>query len=245
MVYFTDPAFETFATANGAAGDVYQLPSNFNGDYLAIANADINSDKSERYVAQTVTYDASIGSDGTLTDNLVINRVHNGNTSPYWWYQTTNQDYLQIFVPNGSTLQNESGGIAKSVPAPINYARAGYSTDPFVSAIATTTEQNFSYPKVTTQEESSKQVFAIWDRTYAGSSSTLTFNYTHELYTTPADGVQYQFVFERPSGAAGSYNIEVDAPLGYVFAENGLATFTYNSTSTPGRLIINLTLQKI
>ena len=87
MVYFTDPDFETFANAYGATGDVYQLPRNFNGDYLAIANADINSDKSELYVAQNVTYDATINSDGTLTDSLIIKRTHNGNQSPYWWYQ--------------------------------------------------------------------------------------------------------------------------------------------------------------
>ena len=43
----------------------------------------------------------------------------------------------------------------------------------------------------------------------------------------------------------GDYNIEVDAPLGYVFAENSIASFTYESTSTPGRLMFSLTLQKI
>ncbi|HUC31141.1 MAG TPA: DUF4012 domain-containing protein [Candidatus Paceibacterota bacterium] len=245
MVYFSNPAFETFANAYGATGDVYELPQNFNGDYLAIANADINSDKSELYVAQDVTYDAAIGSDGTLTDNLTITRTHNGNQSPYWWYQTTNQDYMQIFVPNGNTLNNQSGGIVKNVPAPINYARDGYSTNPFLFAIASTTEQNFSYPKITTHEESGKEVFAVWSRTYAGSSSTLSFNYSHELFAPPASGVQYQFIFERQSGATGNYNIEVDAPLGYVFAENGLASFTYESTSTPGRLMFTLTLQKL
>ena len=235
IFYFTNPAFETFAGVYGATGGVYQLPENFNGDYLAVANADINSDKSERYVTQNIAYDASIESDGTLTDSLIINRMHNGKTSPYWWYQTTNQDYMQIFIPDGSTLQNQSGGIVKSVPAPINYARDGYSTDPLVLAIASGTEQSFSYPKVSTHEESGKQVWAVWSRTYAGATSTLSFNYSHDLFTTPAPGVQYQFVFERPSGAAGDYTIEVDAPLGYVFAENGVATFTYNSTSTPGR----------
>ena len=203
MAYFTDPAFETFADAYGATGDVYQLPSNFNGDYLAVANADINSDKSELYMAQDVTYDAEIGADGTLTDNLTISRVHNGNTSPYWWYKTTNQDYMQIFVPNGSALSNESGGIAKSVPAPVNYARDGYSTDPLVLAIASTTLQNFSYPKITTHTESGKEVFALWSRAYAGSSSTVSLNYSHELFAAPAPGVQYQFVFERQSGAGG------------------------------------------
>ena len=245
MFYATNPAFETFANAYGATGDVYQLPQNFNGDYLAIANADVNSDKSELYVAQDVTYDAAIGSDGTLTDNLTITRTHNGNQSPYWWYKTSNQDYLQIFVPNGSTLDNQSGGIAKTVPAPINYARDGYSTDPNVLAIASTMQSNFSYPKVTTHAESGRQVFAVWSRTYAGKSSTLSFNYSHSLFATPSAGAQYQFIFERPSGATGKYNIEVDAPLGYVFAENGIASFTYNSTSTPGRLMFALTLQKI
>ncbi len=245
MVYFKDPAFETFANAYGATGDVYRLPQNFNGDYLAIANADINSDKSELYMTQDVTYVASIGSDGTLTDNLIIKRTHNGNKSPYWWYRTTNQDYMQIFVPNGTTLNNQSGGITKSVPAPINYARNGYSTDPLLIAIASTTRQNFSYPKITSHVEFGKEVFAVWSRTYAGTASTLSFNYSHNLFTTPAPGVQYQFIFERPSGATGDYNIEVDAPLGYVFAENGLASFTYESTSTPGRLIFDLTLQKL
>lgn len=245
MVYFTNPAFETFANAYGATGDVYQLPQNFNGDYLAIANADINSDKSEFYMQQNVSYDAAIGSNGTLTTNLSITRRHNGNQSPLWWYRTTNQDYMQIFVPNGSTLENQTGGIIKNVPPPINYAHDGYSTDPLIAAIASTTQQNFSYPKVTTHEESGKQVFAVWSRTYAGQSSTLSFTYSHNLFAVPAAGVQYQFIFERPSGATGNYHIEVDAPLGYAFIENGLPSFIYHSTSTPGRLIFTLTLQKI
>lgn len=245
MVYFTNPAFETFANTYGATGDTYQLPDNFNGDYLAIANADVNSDKSELYVAQDVTYDAAISASGTLTDTLTIARTHDGNQSPYWWYQTTNQDYMQVFVPPGSTLTDESGGIVKNVPAPINYPRNGYSTDPLVAAIASTTQQSFSYPNVTTAQEFGKEVFAVWDRTYAGSSSSVSFNYSHNLFTTPAPGVQYQFVFERPSGATGDYTIEIDAPLGYVFAENGLATYTYDATSTPGRLIISLTLQNV
>ena len=245
MFYFTNPAFETFANAYGATGDVYQLPQNFNGDYLAIANADVNSDKSERYIAQNVAYTATIGGDGTLTDNLTITRTHNGNQSPYWWYQTTNQDYLQIFVPNGSTLNNESGGIAKSVPVPVNYARDGYTTDPMVFAIASSTQQEFGYPKVAAHTESGKEVYAVWSRTYKGQSSTLTFNYSHDLFTMPAPGVQYQFVFERQSGATGNYHLGINAPLGYVFAENNLASFTYDSTSTPGRMIFTLTLQKI
>jgi hypothetical protein len=245
MVYFKDPDIESFVQSYGAGGEVDQLPQNFNGDYFALTNADINSDKSELYMAQIVNYDATINSDGTIADHVIIDRKHNGMQSPYWWYQTTNQDYLQLFVPDGSSLDNASGGIIKSVPAPVNYARKGYSTDPLLLAIVSSTRQNFTYPKVTSHEESGKEVLAVWSRTYAGASTELTLDYSHDLFTAPAPGVQYQFVFERQSGATGDTKIEVDAPLGYVFAENDLASFTYESTSTPGRLIFDLTLQKL
>ena len=41
------------------------------------------------------------GADGTFTDGLSIDRKHNGNASPYWWYKRKNQVYLQAFVAGG------------------------------------------------------------------------------------------------------------------------------------------------
>jgi hypothetical protein len=247
MAYFSDPDFENFIASYNGAGDVYQFPQNFNGDYLAIADADINSDKSELYVAQKVSLDAQISADGTINDTLKITRTHNGNQSPYWWYQTTNQDYLQVFVPNGSSLTNETGGVTKKISAPVNYTslRNGYSTDPTIAAIASTTQPFLLYPAVTSHEEDGKEVFATWAITHAGKTTSLEFDYTHRAFVPPADGVQYQFVFEKQAGTARSYNFEIDAPLGYVFAENVLATYDYVSSDPPGRLMIDLTLQKI
>jgi hypothetical protein len=245
MAYFKDPTFENFAEQYGATGDVYQLPQKFNGDYLAVVNADINADKSELYVVQNINFDAEIGSDGTVDDHLIVNRIHTGTTSPYTWYQTTNQDYLQIFSVPGTSLSNESGGIVRTVPAPINYAKAGYSTDPAVASIETSTLSLFTYPAVSTQEQFGKDVFALWSRVRAGASTTLSFDYTHNLFVTPAPGVQYQFVFEKQAGATGNYTFEIDAPLGYAFAENGLASYIYQSSDPPGRMIVTLTLQKL
>jgi hypothetical protein len=176
---------------------------------------------------------------------LIINKIHNGKQSPYWWYQTTNQDYLQVFVPDGSALTNESGGIKKTIAPPINYARDGYSTDPLIATIASTTEPLFIYPAVNTHEEEGKEVFATWARVAKGQSIQLSFNYTHRAFIPPAPGVVYQFVFEKQAGTSRSYDFEIDAPLGYVFAENGLASYEYISSNSPGRLVINLTLEKI
>ncbi|HVM77261.1 MAG TPA: DUF4012 domain-containing protein [Candidatus Paceibacterota bacterium] len=245
MVYFKDHGFEEFARNYGATGDVYQLPQNFNGEYLAVVNSDINADKSELYVKQDINFDAQIGSDGTMTDHLIINREHTGNTSPYWWYQTTNQDYLQVFVPPGSSLTNENGGIKRTVPAPIDYAKKNYATDPAIAAIETSTIQLFAYPAVSTQEQFGKEVFDLWSRVQKGASTQIVLDYTHHLFAAPASGVQYQFIFEKQAGASGTYQFEIDAPLGYVFAENNLAAYTYSSVNPPGRLAVTLTLQKL
>jgi hypothetical protein len=245
MAYFTDPAFEGFVQSYGAGGDVYQLPQNFNGDYLAIADADINSDKSELYVSQNVSWTAQINADGTITDDVTIQKTHNGNQSSYWWYQTTNQDYLQLFVPDGSALTNEVGGFLKKITPPINYARDGYSTDPMIAAIASTTQPYLLYPNVTTHEEDGKEVFAAWTRVAKGQSTTIEFDYTHRAFLPPVAGTQYQFVFEKQAGTSRSYDFTIDAPLGYVFAENGLASYEYSSDDPPGRLIITLTLEQI
>jgi hypothetical protein len=254
MAYFKNADFENFITTYGAAGDEFVPPQNFNGDYLAIVNTDVNSDKSELYVSSTVNINISIGSDGLATDHLVITRAHHGNQSPSWWYQTSSQDYMQVFVPAGSSLINENGGFVKTISAPINYAQKGYAADPLFLALDSNTKQSFAYPAVSVRAGTSaggsggdigKEIFSVWSRTYKGSSTQVTFDYTHQLFSLPADGVQYQFVFERQSGAVAHYQFEIDAPLGYVFAENGLASYVYDETTMPGRLAITLTLQKI
>jgi Protein of unknown function (DUF4012) len=245
MAYFEDPTLENFAQEYGASGAVYPLPSNFNGDYLAAVDANVGGGKSDIYVSSTVAYTAVINADGTLTDHVVVTRAHHGNTSPYWWYKVANQDYFQLFVPQGSTLENETGGVAKKITAPINYARDGYSTDPTVVALEASTTPLFGYPAITEHNESGKEVFATWSTVKAGATTQMTFDYTHDLFLPPATGVQYQFVFEKEAGTSRHYQIEIDAPLGYVFAENGLASFDYDSAkdgALPGTMVVNLTL---
>ncbi len=245
MAYFKNPVFENFLASYGAAGEVYSLPQNFNGDYLALVDANVNGQKSDLYVSSTVAWVGQIGADGTMTDELSVTRKHDGNTSKYWWYQAPSQDYLQVFVPDASALTNESGGVKKTITAPVNYARSGYSTDPLVVSIESSVQAFFAYPAVTAHEESGKEVFATWAKVSKGQSTTVSFSYTHRLFIVPAPGVQYQFVFEKQAGTNRDYSFEVDAPLGYVFAENGIASWTLQTDDPPGRIIVDLTLEKL
>jgi len=244
MAYSKNPALENFFETYGAAGTVAELPQNFEGDYLAVADANIAGQKSDLYIAQNVSFESQINADGTVNDSVIISRKHNGNRSPYWWYRAPNQDYLQIFVPDGSTMSNESGGVKKNIAAPVAYAKNGYSTDAMVSAVESTEEDIFGYP-VSAHKESGKEVFAAWSRVTAGNTATISFDYSHRLFIEPADGTPYQFIFEKQAGSARHYKFEIIAPVGFQFAENGLPSYDYESDDPPGRLTINLTLRKI
>ncbi len=246
MIYFKDPATQRSIDAFGASGAVYELPQRFNGDYFALVDANVNGGKSDLYVSSTVSYMSRINPDGTLATHVVVTRKHNGNTSPYWWYQTTNQDYVQMFVPGGSTLTNTSGMVSKKITAPINYTNNGYSTDPLVSSIESTEQSLYSYPGVAWHTESGDQVFTTWSTVTKSASTQFSLDYTHRLFVPPSPGAQYQFVFEKQAGTTRDYSYEIDAPLGYVFVENGgLASYTYESSDPPGRLVVNLTLQAL
>ena len=72
MAYFKNPDIENFIQQSGAGGDEYAFPEDFNGDYLAVSNTDINSDKSELYVSSTIEWIVELGTDGTATDHLAI-----------------------------------------------------------------------------------------------------------------------------------------------------------------------------
>ena len=245
MAYFTDPVFENFITTHGAGGEVYRVPQNFNGDYLAAVDANVNGGKSDLYVSSTISWQSQINADGTIDDSVIIDRAHLGKTSPYWWYQVTNQDYLQLFVPDGSTLTNESGGIVKTIVSKVDYEKLGYAVDSTIALIESSTQPIFGYPAVTAHQENGKEVFATWSKIAAGAKTELSFEYSHHAFTVPAAGVSYQFIFEKQPSSVRHYSFEFDAPLGYQFAENQLSSYNYSTDDPPGRLVITLTLQKI
>ena len=245
MAYASNPDIESFLKTVGAAGDVYALPQNFNGDYLAVVDANVNGGKSDYAVTENITWSDQIGADGTMTDNLLIDRKNGANTSPYWWYRVKNQVYLQIFVPPDGMLTNESGGVSLRIVPKTNYAANGYTTDPLVSSLEAGAQPLFSYPAVTEHQENGKMVFATWSVVGPGAETKLSFEYAHQAFTPPAPGVAYQFVFERQPGTNRNYSFEVDAPLGYEFAETNLPSWTYQSSTMPGRMVVDLTLEKI
>ena len=252
MFYFKEPKLQSFARHYGATGEIYETPAGFIGDYLAIVDANINGGKSDLFMRQDVLLESQINLDGTVSNHLAIDRIHEGNKSQYWWYKETNQNYLQIFVPNSARLTNFKGGVDKKITPKINYVKEGYDVDSGVSAIESSEEIVFNYPSVRTHKESGKKVFSTWSATKAGAKTQISFDYVTRLSLAPADGTKYQFIFEKQAGTNRNYKFQINAPVGFRFQENGLPVYAYESvisaTSTrvlPGRLVVDLTLEKI
>lgn len=245
MVYFRDPELQKFFSGLNFSGQVYELPQGFIGDYLAVVNANLGGGKTDIFIDQKITLTSQINDDGTVANHLVIERTHNGNKAKDWWYKTTNQNYLQILTPLNPQLENFSGGVKKNIKPPTEYKKGNYITDPLVSQIESTRKDFLNYPLVESFEEFGKGVFATWTKTESGKKSEIVFDYIHRLPVPLAEGKIYQFIFERQAGSSGNYKFEISAPVGFVWEENNLPIFEYQSNDPPGRLVINLTLKKV
>mgnify|MGYP001558014140 FL=1 len=244
MVYFKNSDLENFAGEYGVSGAVYELPRDFVGDYIAIVEANIGGGKSDMFVKRDVALDSQISANGTVNNRIAITLDHKGNTSGDWWYKIPSQLYMQLFVPQSSHLVGFSGGVDKKVVSPIDYKKSGYLENPLVLEIESSTEKVFSYPLVEVHKENGKKVFAAWSQINPGEKRQVVFNYTHRLFLQPADDQTYNFVLEKQAGTERKYAVTISAPPGFVFKENNLPMFRYESNDLPGRLIIALTLKK-
>ena len=245
LLYFKDRAFESFLNAYNLTNKVFSLPQDFVGDYLAVVNANIGGGKSDLFIKQKVLLQSQITNDGLVNNHLVIMRKHEAKESEPWWYRAQNQNYLKIFTPQGATLVNASGSIEKKFTSQLNYKKEGYAADPQVEAVESTSKTYFNFPEIVSFTEYGRNVFASWSKTSRGETSALIFDYSRRLPNLPANGEIYQFVFEKQTGSIGDYKFEISAPVGFRFHENGLPVYEYETSDPPGRVILNLTLDKV
>jgi hypothetical protein len=244
LFYAADPAFQAHLGAHGLSGEVVALPEDFEGDYLAVVDANVGGGKTDGVIAARVVWESQIGIEGVVTNHLVITRTHKGHMSPYWWEGATNDNYLQVFVPPKSQLVNVSGGERVPAPARPEYART-FELNPLLAELELGTEELAAFPQVTTHLESGKRVFGMRVRTPAGEARRVVFDYAHRLYTPPREGTRYRFVFERQAGSAREYQFTVSAPVGFRFQETNLPVWSITTSDPPGRFIVDLTLEAL
>lgn len=241
MVYFKDLAIESYLKTLGVAGDMFKLPNNFFGDYLAVVNTNIAGGKSDAFIEQKIILESEIENDGRIINHLTIERRHNGQNQPEWWYRSTNKDFVQIILPFGSKIFGIWGNEWRPNTPPINYKANNYIVDPDVAAIESS-ERFLREFQVNEGTFLDKTILSTWFLVKAGESKQLKIDYYGAAPIILKDGQVYNFIFERQSGVGGEFDLSIKAPLGYIWRETGKKTFRFSTNDLPARLILKTTL---
>ncbi|PIR89192.1 MAG: hypothetical protein COU07_02500 [Candidatus Harrisonbacteria bacterium CG10_big_fil_rev_8_21_14_0_10_40_38] len=245
MIYFEDAKIEQYLKNNGLAGNVAELPQNFNGEYLAVVSANIAGGKSDAFTRTKINLSSKIGSDGNIDNFLTLNRTHEGIGKTDPWYKTDNKSYVSIFTPKGSKLTYTKGTETRIIKPSVDYENTkSYIKDSDLEVIESTSKEILGW-NAWEREESDKTVFGTWFTTKAGKSGSLEMQYENpiKIHLGP-DTIPYTFVFERQSGASIELDALFEAPEGYTWKENGEKIINYLDENPPSKTVVNLTLEK-
>ncbi len=232
MVYFKDGAIEDYLKRLGVGGEVAVLPENFNGEYLAVVNANIAGGKSDAFIKQKIKLEAKVDKLGQIENHLTIERNHNGQNEKDWWYRATNRNYLQVFVTPNSKLLKISGDTPKIIKPLLDYRGKNYITDESLKAIEQSDALVFG-----------KTSFARWLDVKAGTTGKLELNYLSPNKINLVGGA-YHLIFEKQSGVNGELDVIVEAPEGFQWKESGSRIFNYSGRDLPARVFLDLTLEE-
>ncbi len=233
MLYFENSVIQSFLHYYEFDGAVYELPNDYNGDYLAVVNANIAGGKTDVFVRQNIALRSSIDIAGMVQNELVITRTHSGGNEKLWLYNVDNKNYLRVYTPPSFRLIESRGGVIRKIRAPIDYEKNGYRVDP---DIARADEVG---------EEFGKAVFDAWKIIKPGTTGTLEFLYESGARVDIGENVSYQFVFDKQSGVRGGIELSIEAPPGYRWRESQDSIFLYENENPNKRIVLSLTMEKM
>jgi hypothetical protein len=225
--YFTDTKTEDTIKEFGWGGEI--LNTNPDQDYLFIVNTNIQGQKSDARIKQTISHQAVVQPDGTILDSVVISREHTGQSEEKLYGQT-NIDYLRIYVPAGSELVRASGFIwpaEQSFKAPESW----YEKDSTLSNLEKDVSiDDKSGTRITS--EFGKTAFANWIITEPGQTTQVQFIYKlpFKAWEEPKDSSlnnlakifqsedpssKYQLIVQKQSGINSGFDSQVIYPEGW------------------------------
>jgi len=221
QAYFTDGQAQNLMEQYGWSGKI--LETRNNQDYINVVNTNIQGQKSDAKIKQTISHEAVIADDGSITNTVTITRQHTGNNNENL-YGVPNIDYIRIYVPLGSELTSASGFIwpdESHFKVPENF----YQTDELLSSV----EQEIKIdPRTGTRitKEFNKTAFGNWVITSPGEESTIVFSYKlpFGIKDLNANGqsfsdkligrsiAKYQLIVQKQSGVDSAFESQIIFP---------------------------------
>ena len=223
QAYFTDSETEETIKSFGWGGQIIQTKNN--QDYLFVVNTNIQGQKSDANIKQTISHQMVVAEDGTVTDSVIITRTHTG-TPGEKLYGQPNIDYIRVYVPLNSQLTSAGGFIwpdEKSFRAPDLWTRKDSTLDNLEKEVGI--DENTG-TRIT--NEFGKTAFGNWIILEPGETKQIHFTYRlpykimplQEIKTGVMDKLmkdttqmsQYQLVVQRQSGQEGQFESQLIYP---------------------------------
>jgi hypothetical protein len=206
MLYSENDKVQEFFEKQGWAGEIYETQN----DYLAVVHSNIGGHKTDKYMQDSVNYNANIQDDGSITGRLVLRRTHNGGNTKYWWYNRANIDYVKIYVPEGSEIISYSGGARRKVKNPADYEALQFSKDPDIQEMELGMRE---HGPIDIFKESGKTVFGTWLVTKPSRTSAFTVEYKLPIRAEFKNSIgKYELYLQKQPGTTLKADFEIDIP---------------------------------
>jgi hypothetical protein len=160
-------------------------------DYLSIVSSNLGGTKTDLFVDQQISLNSTIGSDGTVTNELTITRV---NKMPKL-LATANLSYIRVLVPHGSKLLSNIGFDYKNLEYPdgANYKvdddAYNWEKDSVVDSVSGTV----------IGAEGSKTFFGNWLNLEGGQTKVIKISYQLPFKLNSID--RYSLLLQKQIGA--------------------------------------------
>ena len=213
QVYMHDESIQETFRSFGWTGEL--LETDANQDYVHVVRTNLQGQKSDAMIEESIDLDTAIQTDGTVRNTLRITRTHTGEVGvPH--YGVVNIAHLRTYVPEGSTLVAARG--FEFPPEDAFHVPSSFSeVHPLVQSFATG-ESVDRASGTTISNEFGKTLFGNWMIVHPGESKTVTLIYDlpgqlkANTIDDPRAGLPYTFVHQKQSGITSDFHHTIRFP---------------------------------
>jgi len=199
LIHSENSEIQSQVSELGWSGEVLEAPE----DYLMVVNSNVNGYKTDGVIDQNITHQVEIEADGSVFNTVTIERVHNGGSSDYEWWNKVNSNYMRVYVPQGSELIEASGHTRETVNPPVNYDKLGFKRDDLVVSLESSADIH-SESGTEVWDESGKTVFGNWVYVSPQEKVEVTYKYKlpFKLDIDSEEGTMdtYSILYQKQSG---------------------------------------------
>ncbi len=197
-VYFSNEDLEKMVKDLGFGGEI----KNVKGDYFSLVATNIGGGKTDHAMEYNVTHKAEIQPDGTVIDNVTIEKKHNGSKNDFWTC-IKNMSFMRFYVPEGTELLSAEGFDPEFFNSDILLKTDDSAVLAPIAGEIEKKQQVHEASKTRIYKMEGKTVFANWSGLEAGQSKAITLKYKLPFKITLRGeplSAYYSLVTQKQSG---------------------------------------------